>query len=82
MEDGVPLKEFTDIEKTEHDDIDDAENGECDKHRGSYHFSTSLIKKRGFNSIHQVCQKNIKYNKKVSLSKTKKFLSISINKIQ
>ena len=70
MEDGVPLKEFTDIEKTEHDDIDDAENGECDKHRGSYHFSTSLIKKRGFNSIHQVCHKNF-INKKVSLSKSK-----------
>ena len=40
------------MEGEEGDDDNDAENG-C-AHKKNYHFSPSLIKQRGFNSLHQV----------------------------
>ena len=49
------LQDFTDIAEKDHEE--DVENGEHEhEHERGYHFTPSLIKKRGFSSIHQIAR--------------------------
>ena len=55
-EQSMSLEEFHDLEDV--DDEDEEEKGDEDVeagcHNQNYHFSPSVIKKRGFNTLHQV----------------------------
>ena len=55
-EQSMSLEEFHDLENV--DDEDEEEKGDEDVeagcHNQNYHFSPSVIKKRGFNTLHQV----------------------------
>ena len=57
-EQSMSLEEFHDLEDV--DDEDEEEKGDEDVeagcHNQNYHFSPSVIKKRGFNTLHQVAQ--------------------------
>ena len=47
------FQDFTDIAEKDHEE--DVENGEHEQERG-YHFTPSLIQKRGFSNIHQIAR--------------------------
>ena len=51
MEQSISLQEFHDLGDVDNEGDEDVEAG-C--HQQNYHFSLSLIRKRGFKTLHQV----------------------------
>ena len=51
MEQSISLQEFHDLGGVDNEGDEDVEAG---LHHQNYHFSLSLIRKRGFKTLHQV----------------------------
>ena len=56
MREQMSLEEFHDLEELDKEEEDDTQDEDVEKGvtNQNYHFSPSLIKKRGFNTLHQV----------------------------
>ena len=59
MREQMSLEEFHDLDELDKEEDEDLQEEDVEKGvlNQNYHFSPSLIKKRGFNTLHQVKEK-------------------------